>query len=316
MFGFTQSTLKSFFIGFLLIIHGQIEGKEVKKTHFKKFDGKNSLEYIKTQVAIGPRFITSPGHEKLQQYLMKELQKFTSDIFIQEWTYIDKSKKYQLKNIIARFAPTLEKRILLGSHYDSKNLADKDKNKKNHVLPVSGANDSASGVAILLSLAKNISEMAKLMKVGVDLVFIDGEEGVLDLTQQEWFPLGSTYLAQNIKSVYPKERPFLGLILDMVCDKDLNIYMESQSLYYAPSYVQSFWEEAKKIDAKAFIDRPKYSINDDHMPLNEIGIPSFLIIDYDYPHWHTASDTLDKCSQQSLQKVGSSVLNFLEKYLF
>ena len=148
--------------------------------------------------------------------------------------------------------------------------------------------------------------------VGVDIVFFDGEEG--DINQgsdyTNWKPLGSTYFSEHLSELYGDNKPVSALVLDMVCDKNLRIYKEQSSAQNASAQVESFWSIAREINSGVFRDEVKQSVNDDHTPLNQAGVPSFLLIDFEYPPFHTTGDALDKCSAKSLETVARAVFEY------
>jgi Zn-dependent M28 family amino/carboxypeptidase len=163
---------------------------------------------------------------------------------------------------------------------------------------VPGANDGASGVAVLLELARTLPSDS----VPVELVFFDAEDNG-DLPGWEWL-LGSRAYVAGLKT-----KPQAAVILDMIGDKDLNIYIENNS---DPQLVNSIWAQAGALGfSQQFISKPKYSMLDDHTPFLEAGIPAVDIIDFDYPYWHTAADTADKVSAQSLQVVGQTIWSWV-----
>jgi len=275
-------------------------------------DGNEMLAVIDQQLRYGPHYIGSPGHRNVQEFLIAEMQEQTKEVKTQSWDYkATDGNTYQLTNIIGRLYPTQERRIILATHYDSKKFADKDWSRKD--LPVPGANDSASGVAVLVELARVLGNSNMIPNVGVDLVFFDAEEG--DINQgsdyRDWKPLGSTYFAGHLSEIYGNNKPISALVLDMVCDKDLKIYKEQSSVQNAKLQVDSFWSIAQKVDSMVFRDEVKQTINDDHTPLNQAGVPSFLLIDFEYPPFHTTSDTLDKCGAKSLETVARAVFDYV-----
>lgn len=262
-------------------------------------DGQEVLALINQQLNYGQRFLGSQGNRRVQEFLLSEMKTLSDKVELQEWTHkSSKNKKYGLKNIIARFYPDKKERIILGTHYDT---------KRN----VPGANDGTSGVATLIEVSRLLANTNILPRVGVDIVFFDGEEGEVNVSKTDWVPLGSTYFSKNIDSLYPSKKPLGALIVDMVCDKDLNIYKEKSSLKYAKSQVEKFWGIGKAIAPRSFSDEVRYEIRDDHTAFNEIGIPAFLVIDFDYPYFHTMQDAVDKCSAQSLEDVGNTIIRYL-----
>jgi Zn-dependent M28 family amino/carboxypeptidase len=203
---------------------------------------------------------------------------------------------FTIQNIIAN-RTSESPSIIIGAHYDSRILADQDPGQ-GRTGPVPGANDGASGVAILLELARTLPADG----IPVELVFFDAEDsGGLD--GRDWI-MGSRAFVANLKS-YPKA----AIIVDMIGDVNLNIYIESNS---NQTLVNQIWKQAANLGySDEFIATPKYSMEDDHTPFLEAGIPAVDIIDFDYPYWHTAADTLDKVSPNSLQIVGRVLENWL-----
>ncbi|MCK4386289.1 MAG: M28 family peptidase [candidate division Zixibacteria bacterium] len=271
-----------------------------------KFDGKEAFGYLMEQCDLGPRNPGSEGHERCKKYLLDKLRQYTNLVKTQEFVYQDTSQntKLELTNIIASFYPEKKQRILLCAHWDTRPFADRDPDSSLREKPILGANDGASGVAVLLEIAKVISE--KKPKWGVDIILFDGEdygpEGEL-----EKFCLGSKYFAKN-KGEY---KPEFGILLDMIGDKNLNIYKEGYSTRYAKGVVDSVWGTARRLKIDCFHDSTKYFIYDDHIPLLEVGIPCIDLIDFDYPYWHTTQDTPDRCSAESLQKIGEVLIEIL-----
>jgi glutaminyl-peptide cyclotransferase len=271
-----------------------------------KFDGKEAFDCLMDQCDLGPRNPGSEGHERCKKYLLDKLRQYTNLVKTQEFVYQDTSQntKLELTNIIASFYPEKKQRILLCAHWDTRPFADRDPDSSLREKPILGANDGGSGVAVLLEMARVISE--KKPKWGVDIILFDGEdygpEGEL-----EKFCLGSKYFAKN-KGKY---KPEFGILLDMIGDEDLNIYKEGYSTRYAKEVVDSVWGTARRLKIDCFHDSTKYFIYDDHIPLLKVGIPCIDLIDFDYPYWHTTQDTPDRCSAESLQKIGEVLIEIL-----
>jgi spermidine synthase len=274
-------------------------------------DGNEILALVNQQLRYGPRHLSAPGHEKTRKFLIAEMNALAQETKTQVWRHAEPDgQEQELTNIIGSFYPENEKRIILAAHYDSKKFADRDINKQE---PVPGANDSASGVAVLLEVARALANSGVSPDIGVDMVFFDGEEGEESQVgdYRNWEPLGSTYFAEHLSGIYGDNKPISGLVLDMVCDKDLRILKEQSSMKNAPAQTEAFWNAAKKINRNVFRDEAGSEIRDDHTPLNHAGVPSFLVIDFDYPPFHTTADTLDKCGAKSLETVAGAVLNYI-----
>jgi len=197
-------------------------------------------------------------------------------------------------------------RILLLAHWDTRPTADMDSSYANQRMPIMGANDGASGVAVLLELMR--ATKGKLPKdVGVMYLLTDGEDLGPDL--DEMF-LGARAFAKTM----PSPKPDYGILLDMIGDKNLKIPYEPNSQRYAPTLLKQFYLNAAQIglrDTFPMVYGP--IIEDDHIPLNEAGLPTIDLIDFDYPYWHTQKDTPDKCSPDSLGKVGMALESWLLK---
>lgn len=271
-----------------------------------QFDARQAYNYLLKQCEFGPRPPGSTAHQKTRQFLVDELSKFADKVRLQPFPFTNYQTKQQLilHNIIASFGKQ-KKRILLAAHWDTRPWADMDPDPQNHNKPIIGANDGASGVAVLL-------EIARLLKShpcpnGIDIVLFDGEDsGRAD--HPEEFSQGAKYFAKNKTFSY---NPKFGILLDMIGDSDLQIYIEQYSQHYAPQIVKQVWEIAEGLGVPEFIPELGHAVIDDHLPLLEVGIPCIDIIDFDYPYWHTLEDTPDKCSPESLEKVGQVVVEVI-----
>lgn len=270
--------------------------------------GESMLSSIQRQLDFGARNVGSIGRVKTQEYIKNQLQVSGIASIEQQWR--DETGQ-NLKNIIGRINPTSSRRVLIVTHYDTIEKAELDKKNKNATMP--GANDGASGVAMLLELGKslNINNIDK--NIGIDLVFLDAEE-FNPGDYKNWKPKGSSYFVENIDSIYSDKKPELAINVDMVCDADLQIYKDPSSLKSAPEAVQKIWEEAKKIGSSSFKDKQKLEIKDDISPFIDSGIPGVLIIDFDYPYFHTSKDKINNCSSKSLETVHDTIKNYLQNY--
>ncbi|MCS7220630.1 MAG: M28 family peptidase [Anaerolineae bacterium] len=272
------------------------------RTPPKTFSGEEALKHALYQCNLGPRPVGSSAHRQLQAYIARELISLGWDVQRQTFTY----RNTPVVNLIA--APTHELQpqapiALIGAHYDTRRRADNDPNHALRSQPVPGANDGASGVAVLLELARSLD--LEQVPYRVRLAFFDAEDnGQLD----GWdFIVGSTYMAQNLT---PETRPALVIVVDMVGDSDQQLYMDRNS---DPQLSRQLWQLAAKLGyQQAFIPEFKWSMLDDHTPFARLGIPAVDIIDFDYPYWHTTQDTCDKLSAESLERVGRLVEAFLE----
>lgn len=263
------------------------------------FDGKRAYADLEKQVSFGPRVPGTQAHLQCRDWLMSELEKYADRVELQTFTQVVNGKSLRLYNIFGIFNENASKRIMLCAHWDTRPTADEELDPANRRKPIPGANDGASGVAVLLELARQFK--AKRPEVGVIIAFWDGEDYGPDVNTML---LGSRYFAKNMG----KLRPTYGILLDMVGDKDLQIYKETNSVYAATDLVEKVWRVAGELGyRKYFPNAQKYTITDDHVPLIEAGVPCIDLIDFDYPYWHTLQDTVDKCSPASLQAVGEVV---------
>lgn len=261
------------------------------------FDGERALIDIQTQLSFGPRFHGSPGHKKMVAWLYTSLESSGWQVEIQTGEMLG----HTIENVIAHRGSE-NPDIILGAHYDTRIYADKDPNPANLLYPVPGANDGASGVAVLLEVSRVLPDD---LPTDIWLVFFDAEDNG-NVPGWDWI-LGSKLFVQNLE-----HHPEVMVLLDMVGDKNLNIFVEKNS---DPSFTTTIWKTAQNLGyGSHFIPIARYAILDDHVPFLQAGIPAVDIIDFDYPYHHTVSDTLDKVSQQSLQVVGETILVWLDEY--
>ncbi len=222
----------------------------------------------------------------------------------------------EMNNIIASWFPDAPRRVLISAHYDTRPYPSLDPRRPQGTFI--GANDGASGTAVLMELAHQIPKLNG--SIGVDLVLFDGEELVYQEGRDEYF-LGSTHFARTYAAGQMKGTYEAGVLLDMVGDRELTLYYEVNSLRYAKGVCQEVWGAAKRLKINAFIPRTRHEVRDDHLPLNTIAkIPTADVIDFDYPrpmlhgngYWHTEQDTPDKCSGQSLAAVAAVMYEWLK----
>ena len=276
------------------------------KSQVPDFNQEQAYNYLLEQCDIGYRFPGSEGHQKCLDYLYAELKKYTEAVVKQPFPFTDPrtGKTYQLHNIISSFGQQ-PNRILLCAHWDTRPVADQDPDPHNRNKPILGANDGASGVAVLL-------EIARLMKsnpppLGVDIILFDGEDSGVEGSNDTWCR-GSNYFAQHKRSDY---FPQYGILLDMIGDRDLQIPVEGYSQKYIPGIVDKVWTKAEELNLTVFEREKQFYMVDDHLELLKVGISCVDIIDFTYPPWHTVEDTPDKCSPESLGIVGKLLLHLL-----
>jgi hypothetical protein len=262
------------------------------------FDGEEAHTLIVEQCALGPRYPGSDGHQAMTAWLTEKLTPLADEVAVQTFSAPFFGVDTELRNIIASFNLQERERVLLAAHYDTRAIAERDPDPDARATPIPGANDGASGVAVLLELARVMSERSPA--VGVDLVFFDAEDGGNGGGFDDWC-VGSDHYARHIGSYCPR----YAVVIDMIGDADLAIPVESNSAAAAPDVVRRVWDAAERVGARSFDRTRGPFVFDDHIPLIRAGIPTALVIDFDYAHWHTIEDTPDKCSPESLAEVGA-----------
>ena len=275
------------------------------------FDAQRAFKILEKQCEFGPRPPGSPAHRQTQNYLFTELEKYADNVALQPHQYVVEGVTLQLNNILAEFGPKASsvtpggpsrETLLLAAHWDTRPFADHDPNPENRDTPILGANDGASGVAVLLEIARVLKLHPPPRRIII--VLFDGED--YGRSVDDMF-IGSRYFAQNLG----KWRPDYGILLDMIGDKDLRIPIERYSWNANPEFVQAIWNRAAALGLAPFQHRLGAAILDDHVPLIKVGIPMVNIIDFTYPYWHTVEDTVDKCSPKSLEVVAGLVISII-----
>ena len=270
------------------------------------YDADRAIGYLQTLCDFGPRKTGSPAMVRQQDYLRDFFTARGGQVRDQAFEIRDpeSGQAVRVVNLIAQFNSDAAKRYLLAAHYDTRPYPDNDPvDPKGRFV---GANDGASGTAALMELSHRLNDLPP--SVGVDLVLFDAEELVYDGRRDDYF-IGSTYFASRYadagQDIYTG-----GVLLDMVGDRDLQLFYERNSLRYAPEITRSIWRQAKRLGARQFVPRARHEVLDDHLPLNKIaGIPTTDLIDFDYPrpgartYWHTTQDVPENCSGESLVTV-------------
>jgi glutaminyl-peptide cyclotransferase len=266
----------------------------------REFDGARALGLLERQVAFGPRIPGTPAHEQAGDWILAQLRAQADTVIVQAIPHrTPNGRILPLRNFLARFRPEAVERILYLAHWDTRPRADQSANLAAQRMPVPGASDGASGVAVLLGVADALK--AKPPTVGVDLLFVDGED-YGDFSDSTQVLIGSRWFADHQPAGYP---PLFGVLFDMVGDKNLDIYIEGNSQAGAPEVVDRVWHTASELGyGDIFVPQVKHTLIDDHVSLQHAGIHAIDVVDFDYPYWHTTDDTIDKVSANSLQVVG------------
>ena len=273
------------------------------------FDAEKAFSYLKKQCDFGPRYPGSKGHLEFKDYLNDFLINKGDTLIAYEHIVKHPYQDYEipLYNFLIRFNLKSSNRILFLAHWDTREIADQDKDEKNHNLPILGANDGASGIALLMILTE-ILEKNPLNNIGVDILFVDGED-LGRFGEIENYCLGTSKFCEKL----PNPIPNYAICVDMIADHDPQFLIEPYSWEQAPFLVQSIWSLANDLGYTEFkAEFYKTYIYDDHRRLYlDSYIPAIDIIDFDYPHWHTLQDTPENCSPKGLKIVGNVISEFI-----
>ncbi len=273
------------------------------------FDGDRAFDDLVAQCDLGTREPNSTGAKAAIDFFRKTLEPLADEVHLQNFKFADPyaDRQLNLTNIIARFQPEKSDRIILCAHWDTRPRAEYDKYFPGQ--PMIGANDGASGVAVLLEIARQLKQSP--VNPGIDIILFDGEDygAPGDL---QYYLIGSRYYVKHPFLPLPR----LVILLDMVGDADLTIKIDPVSYRSAPRVMEEIWSLAAEIGYDQFQLVAGAPMYDDHVPFIEMGIPAIDIIDFEYPgpdnrYWHTHDDTMDKCSPESLEAVGNTLLSWL-----
>ena len=293
------------------------------KSFISNFDADSAYRFVKEQVDFGPRVPATAAHAKAANYLYEKLSQYTDTALIQSFkARVYTGEVFDSKNIIGIFNPTNRKRVLLCAHWDSRPYADHDPNPENWYKAIDGANDGASGVGVLLEIARQLS--ISRPEIGVDIIFFDVEDygthqSKQDESNGEEWALGSQYWAKNPHTF--GYRAFYGILLDMVGASEPTFLKEKYSQYYAPNVLDKIWNTADKLGYKKYFPNEEgVPINDDHFYINYYAkIPTVNIIHLElssvngsfFEYWHTIEDNMSKIDPKSLKMVGDVVLTVI-----
>jgi glutaminyl-peptide cyclotransferase len=266
------------------------------------FDGERAMQDVHYQMSLGPRTVGSQAHAQTVDWIVSELEQSGWEAQVQE----SQALGHPIRNVVGKWGQG-RPWIVIGAHYDSRLVADQDPDPENRLLPVPGANDGASGVAVLLELARTLPDQLKSQNRSAPqiwLVFFDAEDNG-NLPGWDWI-LGSQAFVASLENY-----PDAAVVVDMIGDKDLNVYQERNS---DPELTRQIWSQANSLGySDRIIPQVKYTILDDHIPFRDAGIPAVDMIDFDYPYWHTRGDTADKVSADSLKVIGDTLTAWLKQ---
>jgi hypothetical protein len=275
------------------------------------FDAGRAWAHLVKQVDYGPRVPGSAARDSVAYYLTRTLIGYGAEVSAQRFVVEDPygDRIIPLINVIANFYVDREKRVMLAAHYDSRPWADQEEIDSLKTLPVPGANDGASGVAVLLEIARIVSRHDP--GIGVDFVFFDGED-YGKANDLEYYLMGSKYFA----ATRPDYRPACGVLLDMVAGKESAIAKEGYSRTHAAELTDDLFERAERLGLEFFQPIDAAPIYDDHVPFLQAGITMVDLFGFDYPQWHTVRDLPENCSQERMGQVGALMVDFLYDFPF
>jgi hypothetical protein len=276
------------------------------------FDAARALGYVKDLCRIGPRISGSEGMKRQQELLTKHFTDLGGQVRLQPFTARQRSRKEPtaMANLIVSWHTERPRRVILCAHYDTRPIADNERDPRKWREPFLSANDGGSGVALLMELAHHMKELKT--EVGVDFVFFDGEEYIFEREGDKYF-FGSEYFSQEYRRTQPRQRYVKAILLDMIGGKDAHFPGEQNSLLSAGPFVQEIWKIAAEQKCTAFRNEVGPAVLDDHLALNKVGIPAIDIVDLDYPHWHKLSDIPENCSEESIAQVARVLIVWLQR---
>lgn len=278
------------------------------------FDAERAMGHLSDLCRIGPRISGSAGMLRQQEVLKKHFEALGAKVALQTFNARQTSvrKPTEMANMIVSWFPDREERVIFCSHYDTRPIADQERDSRRWREPFVSANDGGSGVALLMEMGRQIGSLK--IGVGVDFVFFDGEEYVFEPGVDKYF-LGSEHFAREYRKQKGKSRYIAAILLDMIGGKNARFPIEQHSWWLASPLVKEIWQTAEEMKCSAFRsdEFSKVPVQDDHLALNQAGIPAVDIIDFDYRHWHKLSDTPENCSAASLEQVAKVLGVWLQR---
>lgn len=281
-----------------------------------EFNSDSAYSYVAAQVDMGPRVPGTESHRLCRRFIENKLQQAGAVLSFQDTAIIRNGKEIKVHNIHARFNPQAKKSVMLLAHYDTRPWADQESDPALKSRPIDGANDGASGVAVLLEIARHIRELPA--STGIEMLFVDQEDAGNNDDDDSWC-IGSQLWAES--KIMPYKRPEYAILLDMVGAHDARFHREYFSYTYAKPVVDRVWNTASRLGyGDRFPSETAGAVNDDHIHLIQAGIPAIDIIECNNPRtgsfnpsWHTLSDNIDNIDPQTLKIVGEVILETLKK---
>lgn len=293
------------------------ETADTESIEVMTFDADSCFAKLKAQVDFGPRVPGSEAHKNTARFIQDELAKYGANTILQNTSAVTaQGKTIPVYNILGQYNPDCKKRILLLAHWDTRPWADEESNEELHSKPIDGANDGASGVAVLLELAR-LMNVKSPENTGVDLLFVDAEDSGDSGDDKSWC-LGTQLWVKNMP--YTSEnKPQYAILLDMVGGRNAKFHREYFSDKYARSIVNKVWSIASVSGyGSRFVNEAGGGITDDHLVINEVGIPAIDIIENNNaqtgsfnPTWHTLEDNIKNIDKSTLKAVGQVMSNYI-----
>lgn len=286
-----------------------------------EFNKERALGYLKQICDLGPRISGSEAMTKQQEIVKKHLEVQGAKVEFQKYTVRQRSQHQPvaMANLVARWNPDRPKRILVGAHYDTRPIADREPDRRNWRNPFLGANDGAAGAALMMELAHHVGSLPTT--VGIDFVLFDGEEYIFDNRHQDEggdiYFLGSEHFAQDYarkRANDPRSPKYIAaIVVDMIAGKEARFLFEQNSYMQAGQLAEGVWKIARDVGADAFRPQIGSSMLDDHIPLLKARIPTIDIIDADYPHWHRLTDVPANCSGETMEQVARVLVAWMQR---
>lgn len=276
------------------------------------FDGKRAMTYLKDLCALGPRISGTDGMKLQQIMLQKHFERAGAKVALQKFDGKQPSQKnaVPMVNMIVTWHPEAKRRVIFCGHYDTRPIADQEPAEREWRKPFLSANDGTSTIAFLMEFAHHIKDLP--LKVGIDFIIFDGEEFINDNKRDRFF-LGSDYFADQYTKNKPEHVYVAGVLLDLFAARDARFLVEQNSLFLAGGLVEQIWKEAERQGVKSFRAEHGPNVQDDHLALNRVDIPTVDIIDMNYTHWHKLSDLPDKCSGDKIAEVAKVLMSWVQR---
>lgn len=296
------------FIRFAIVATILVCGRRVGA---EAFSGERAFAHLEALCALGPRPSGSAAMVAQRRLLTDHFRGLGGMVTSQPFQIRDRhsGETVRMENLVVTWHPDRKERVLLAAHYDTRPWPDRDAtNPRGRFV---GANDGASGTAVLMEMGRSMPSFEG--PVGIDFVLFDAEEYVVE--SRDPYCLGSNWFARRHVQEPPAHTYRCGVVLDMVGDRQLQIFQERHSASWPDTrwVVDSIWETAARLGVRQFVARPMHTVEDDHVPLRMIArIPTCDVIDFDFPQWHTTQDLPEQCSAESLEAVGRVMLEWLQ----